>query len=275
MPADNDYNREDGAFDSPALAPSEPGVPGRIPLNRSSSSLSGLARRGAERVGEDLGESLVLLGTSNKPPPTNNPDVIETFFDSRLDLWERRLKEQSARLRKRADELIPKGLRTPGGTTMLLLDSDDEGDNDSSEPTATATARHSASRRLTAKYKADMDREVSRMKVKLAEKVNGLSRSWRSAKTVRTREKICAYRIRYPRREVGRAGRWGCRAEKRLAIFSGSWARRGAKRILCLRSRGLGFPPGRRRQDTRSCASLRPGPLDDRSYIDRFATLRQ
>jgi hypothetical protein len=65
---------------------------------------------------------------------------------------------------------------------MVLADSDDEDE----EPRARA-------RRLGARYRADMDREVSRMKVKLAEKVNSLSRSWTSAKTVRTREKICEW----------------------------------------------------------------------------------
>lgn len=100
--------------------------------------------------------------------------------DSRLDLWERRLKEQSARLRKRAGELIPKGLRTPGSGTMLLLDSDEED-------------TPASSRVATARMRADMERELSRVKVKLAQKVNGLSASWRSAKTVRTREKLCAY----------------------------------------------------------------------------------
>jgi hypothetical protein len=200
MPDDRDYDSY-----SPGLAPTTPeGGATRPPLSRSSSSLSGLARRGAERVGEDFGESLVLLGTSATSTTTKDkqqltaPDVIETFFgtcppnrpltppDSRLDLWERRLKEQSARLRKRAAEIIPRGLRTPGGTTMLLLDSDDEDAPRSGDSAA------AASRRVTAKYKADMDREVSRMKVKLAEKVHGLSVSWRSAKTVRTREKLCA-----------------------------------------------------------------------------------
>jgi hypothetical protein len=56
-------------------------------------------------------------------------DVVETFFDSRLDLFNRRLKAQSARLKSKAVELIPKGMRTPSGGGILLVDedSDDEG----------------------------------------------------------------------------------------------------------------------------------------------------
>lgn len=46
--------------DSPALRPTTPDP--RPPLPRTSSSLSGLARRGADRVGDEFGESLVLLG---------------------------------------------------------------------------------------------------------------------------------------------------------------------------------------------------------------------
>lgn len=104
-------------------------------------------------------------------------DDYLTRADSRLDLWERRLKEQSSRLRKRAGELIPKGLRTPRGH-ILLLDSDDD-------------EAASPSQKNAARYKADMERELSRMKVKVAQKINHLSSTWRSAKTVRTREKAC------------------------------------------------------------------------------------
>jgi hypothetical protein len=60
-------DHDDAATNSPALAPErEPPSMSRsssqVSINRSSSSLSGLARRGAERMGEDLGDNFVLLG---------------------------------------------------------------------------------------------------------------------------------------------------------------------------------------------------------------------
>jgi hypothetical protein len=77
--------------------------------------------------------------------------------DSRLDLFNRRLKEQSARLRSRAVELIPKGLRTPkvGATSMEYGDQDgDEGGN--------------AEDRRRGRYKQDVEREVDRIKVRVS-----------------------------------------------------------------------------------------------------------
>jgi len=74
--------------------------------------------------------------------------------DSRLDLFNRRLKEQSARLRSRAVELIPKGLRTPKvGATSMEYD-DPEGE--------TAESRNRG------RYKQDVEREVDRIKVKVS-----------------------------------------------------------------------------------------------------------
>lgn len=74
--------------------------------------------------------------------------------DSRLDLFNRRLKEQSARLRSRAVELIPKGLRTPkvGATSMEYDDPEAE----------TAESRNRG------RYKQDVEREVDRIKVKVS-----------------------------------------------------------------------------------------------------------
>lgn len=59
---------------------------------------------------------------------TARKDVIETFFDSRLDLFNRRLRAQSNRLKSRAVEMLPKQLRTPKGGGILLLD--DEGQDE-------------------------------------------------------------------------------------------------------------------------------------------------
>lgn len=73
--------------DSPIIRPTTPASeydgPPRLPLNRSSSSLSGLAHRGAERAGEDWSEPLVLLGAL---PPcrsgTDDPtDVLRHYRD--------------------------------------------------------------------------------------------------------------------------------------------------------------------------------------------------
>jgi hypothetical protein len=74
--------------------------------------------------------------------------------DSRLDLFNRRLKEQSARLRSRAVELIPKGLRTPkvGATSMEYDDAEGE----------TAESRNRG------RYTQDVEREVDRIKVKVS-----------------------------------------------------------------------------------------------------------
>ena len=79
---------------------------------------------------------------------------VELISDSRLDLFNRRLKEQSARLRSRAVELIPKGLRTPKvGATSMEYD-DPEGE--------TAESRNRG------RYKQDVEREVDRIKVKVS-----------------------------------------------------------------------------------------------------------
>lgn len=104
--------------------------------------------------------------------------------DSRLDLWERRLKEQSKRIRKRAAELVPKGLRTPRGSMVVL----DDSDNDS-------TASGKLTKRA-ARHRRDVERELSRLKVNIADRVNKLSASWASDKVVRTREKFCEWHLR-------------------------------------------------------------------------------
>jgi hypothetical protein len=76
----------------------------------------------------------------------------ELMSDSRLDLFNRRLKEQSARLRSRAVELIPKGLRTPkvGATSMEYDDAEGE----------SAESRN--------RGRQDVEREVDRIKVKVS-----------------------------------------------------------------------------------------------------------
>jgi hypothetical protein len=97
-------------------------------------------------------------------------DVAETFFggystflnrrltaDSRLDLINRRLKAQSARLKSRAVDLLPKGLRTPAGGGILLVE-DDEEDEDGNELRR---------RKPGDKYRKEVEKEVERLKVKV------------------------------------------------------------------------------------------------------------
>jgi hypothetical protein len=103
--------------------------------------------------------------------------------DSRLDLWERRLKESSRKIKRRAAELVPKGLRTPKGS-MVVLD-------DSGEETAGSGSGPNILTKRAVRTKQDVDRELSRLKVNIADRVNRLSASWASDSVVRTREKFC------------------------------------------------------------------------------------
>lgn len=78
--------------------------------------------------------------------------------DSRLDLINRRLKAQSARIKSRAVDLLPKGLRTPAGGGILLVEDDDEDEdgNDLRQRKKTGD-----------KYRKEVEKEVERLKVKV------------------------------------------------------------------------------------------------------------
>nr|ODN94969.1 integral membrane protein [Cryptococcus depauperatus CBS 7855] len=161
-----------------------------IPRNNSSfSNLMTLTN--LDRYGEDWGGALTLIGKSmsvfseyiTKLTQDAFIDVMETFFDSRLDLINRRLKAQSSRLKNRAVELLPKGLRTPAGGGILLLDDDLEYEGNHGGPGA-------AKRTRGEKYKRDVEREVDKIKIKLAAKVTHLSGTWRSEQVVRTKDKV-------------------------------------------------------------------------------------
>ena len=89
-------------------------------------------------------------------------DVLTEAADSRLDLFNRRLKAQSARLKNRAVELLPKGLRTPAGGGILLMDDDDEVNGESS-----GIRRRNDLRGRGEAYKKEVEREVERIKVKV------------------------------------------------------------------------------------------------------------
>ncbi|KAK8869577.1 hypothetical protein IAR55_000144 [Kwoniella newhampshirensis] len=155
----------------------------RPDFSRNSSSFgSFMTLTNLERYGEDWAGAMTLL------------DVIETFFDSRLDLYGRRLKAQSHRLKSRAVELLPKGLRTPAGGGILLVEDDiaynkqggGEGSRDVRDRADSGSGSKESAER---KYRKEVEREVERIKVKLAAKVTHLSGTWRSAQVVRTKEK--------------------------------------------------------------------------------------
>lgn len=137
-------------------------------LSRQNSSFSNLMTLNLDRYGEDWAGALTLL------------DVIETFFDSRLDLFNRRLRAQSNRLKSRAVEMLPKQLRTPKGGGILLLDDEGQDEGKGTERNKSRGER----------YKEDVEREVERIKIKLAAKVTHLSGTWKSEQVVRTKDKV-------------------------------------------------------------------------------------
>ena len=79
------------------------------------------------------------------------------MLDSRLDLFNRRLKAQSAKLKSRAVDLLPRGLRTPGGGILLIEDDEDD-----------AARREGDPRGKGEKYKREVEREVERIKLKVS-----------------------------------------------------------------------------------------------------------
>ncbi|PPQ64796.1 hypothetical protein CVT26_002628 [Gymnopilus dilepis] len=85
------------------------------------------------------------------------PDTVETYFDSHVDLLQRKLQKHSDRLKMRAD-----------------LKLKDLGIRDLSSPVLAE----------------NLDKEFKRFKLKLTTRVTSLSASWQSAKVVRTRDKV-------------------------------------------------------------------------------------
>lgn len=162
--------------------------------------------------------------------------VADDRPDSRLDLWERKLKEQSRKLRQKAGQIIPRGLRTPKGS-MLLLD-DDDGDGDD---TLSVRDKDAKRKMLSTVYRQDVEREVQRIKGILNTKINTMSAKWKSAKVVRTREKIC---------ELGRGVRTGHgdeeEEEEGLTHTRSVRVRRAHRRVHGLPARPLArVDPGR------------------------------
>ncbi|TFK56196.1 hypothetical protein OE88DRAFT_1804954 [Heliocybe sulcata] len=86
-------------------------------------------------------------------------DTLETFFDSRIDLLQRRLAKQTDKLKMRAEEGFRIGdfkIRSPSGDALSK----------------------------------DFEREVGKFRLKVQTRMTSLATAWQSAKVVRTREKI-------------------------------------------------------------------------------------
>lgn len=82
----------------------------------------------------------------------------------------RQLKAQSARIKTRTLELIPKGLRTPGGGGFVILDAPNQG-QDGEEGGASGgdgLRRRAGTGGRGDRYRKDVEREVERIKVKVS-----------------------------------------------------------------------------------------------------------
>lgn len=90
------------------------------------------------------------------PSATCATDTLETYWDSRMDLLERRLKSQREKLKVRANEQLAK-MKTPTGEFQ---------------------------------YSKDIENEVKKFKVKVSGRMASLTTAWQSAKVIRTREKV-------------------------------------------------------------------------------------
>jgi hypothetical protein len=85
-------------------------------------------------------------------------DTMETYFDSRIDLLQRKLQKHSDRLKLKAEE------------TFKIRDLSGEV--------------------LSEKLTENIDREVKNFKLKVSTRMTSLAASWQSAKVVRTRDKL-------------------------------------------------------------------------------------
>ncbi|KAG9003512.1 hypothetical protein FRB94_003095, partial [Tulasnella sp. JGI-2019a] len=82
-------------------------------------------------------------------------DTIETYFDSRMDLLERRLKKQGEILKSRANEQLARIKTTPAGDRAK-----------------------------------EIEAEVKKFKLQVSKRMTSLTTAWQSAKVIRTREKV-------------------------------------------------------------------------------------
>ncbi|KAI0080689.1 hypothetical protein K474DRAFT_1589163 [Panus rudis PR-1116 ss-1] len=99
-------------------------------------------------------------------------DTMETFFDSRLDLLQRRLSKHSDRLKIKAEETLDNVLKKDIFKKDVF------------------TKIKSPSGDLVSD---NLERELQKFKLKMTQRMTSLSASWQSAKIVRTREKIAFF----------------------------------------------------------------------------------
>ncbi|TCD66833.1 hypothetical protein EIP91_000911 [Steccherinum ochraceum] len=132
---------------SPDLRPSTPGTPG---------NMSGLGyfsvpfERFVKDEISDWASGFTLM------------DTVETYFDSRLDLLQRRLSKHSDRLKLKAEskfnDVLKKDVFKIKSNGDLLTN--------------------------------NLEKEMQKFKLKMTQRMTSLSASWQSAKIVRTREKV-------------------------------------------------------------------------------------
>ncbi|KDR83510.1 hypothetical protein GALMADRAFT_55275 [Galerina marginata CBS 339.88] len=91
-------------------------------------------------------------------------DTVETYFDSHVDLLQRKLQKHSDRLKMKAEETFKLGDLKIKDLKIKDLSGDLLAEN--------------------------FEREIKSFKLKLSTRVTSLSASWQSAKVVRTREKV-------------------------------------------------------------------------------------
>ncbi|KAG9003760.1 hypothetical protein FRB90_011125 [Tulasnella sp. 427] len=105
-------------------------------------------------------------------------DTLETYWDSRMDLLERRLKSHGEKLKVRANEHLAR-MKTPTGEFQ---------------------------------YSKDIENEVKKFKVTVSARMASLTTAWQSAKVIRTREKVSFFigvmSILYTSLLVGLAPEW-------------------------------------------------------------------
>ncbi|EJD01279.1 uncharacterized protein FOMMEDRAFT_110967 [Fomitiporia mediterranea MF3/22] len=135
----NDSSNEQSRPPSPSQRPDTPGLTSAVSMGFFSVPFERFVR---DDISEWTGAFTLL-------------DTIETFFDSRMDLLERRLKKHSDKLKMRAEEAFK--FKTPAGELFVAK---------------------------------DLDKEVQKFKLKVSSQMASLSNAWQSSKVIRTREKI-------------------------------------------------------------------------------------
>ncbi|CDZ96415.1 Uncharacterized conserved protein [Phaffia rhodozyma] len=131
-------------------------------------------------------------------------DVLETFFDSRLDLIERQLKVHKDRLKYKAGEVLSKSsanLRALAPKSPRIWPSDrPEGDEDftdrgisraRSDSLEEAAATEHARKGMKKEERWLLaEKELRKFKDKTQDRLQSLSTSWESARHLRTRDKV-------------------------------------------------------------------------------------